>query len=598
VKALILAAGLGRRLGELTRDRTKAMVEVGRRMLIHRALDALRDAGIKDVVVVIGHGGAALRAALQDYPEQVRITFVENPAYETTNNIYSLWLARETLASDDTLILESDLIFDPRLIEDVLADRSENLAVVSPFKPGMDGTVTLVDDDDVILSVVPRTAFDWRESSRYFKTVNVYRFSKAFSRNLYLPFLEAYIHSFGRNRFYEQVLAVIATMGRGELRAHRTTRAWYEIDDVEDLRNAETLFAAPEHKGASYARRHGGYWRFPNLLDACYLVHPFYPPERLVQEMQAQFATLLGAYPSGADIQRELISRLFPVRASQVLAGNGASEIIRSLRRVLKGPWSVPVPTFEEYLAHGTDDIRFETAAANFEFDPRRLERRARGAQVLALVNPNNPSGRLMSASEVDAALDMTRDLGMRLIVDESFLDFAVDGGTRSLLDASTLAANRHVIVVRSLGKSHGVAGLRLGFVASGDWELLAALRADLPIWNIGSLAEAFLQAAPRHHEAYVESCRRLAAERSRLQAKLVAIPGLRAFPSQANFLLCELDVDATPVVNALIERFNILIKDCTGKAGIPSPGFIRIAVRTEEENDRLALALRKVLPG
>jgi len=291
-----------------------------------------------------------------------------------------------------------------------------------------------------------------------------------------------------------------------------------------------------------------------------------------------------------------LITRLFPVRAAQVLVGNGASEIIRSLRRVLPGPWCVPVPTFEEYLAHGPGDVRLETAAAGFEFDPRRLEREAGGARVLALVNPNNPSGRMMPPSEVDAAVELTRGLGMRLIVDESFLDFAVDGVTRSLLEAFSLAAHPHVIVVRSLGKSHGVGGLRLGFVASGDPELLRSLRDDLPIWNVGSLAEAFLQAAPRHHEAYVESCRRLAAERSRLQSSLSAIPGLRVRPSQANFLLCELEVEAGPVTNALIETFNVLIKDCTGKAGIPNRRFIRIAVRTEAENDRLVQALRTVL--
>jgi choline kinase len=331
VKALILAAGLGRRLGELTRDRTKAMVEVGGRMLVLRALDALRAAGVRHTVLVIGHGGAALRAALASYPAEMRIDFVENPVYADTNNIYSLWLARETLASDDTLVLESDLIFDPSLIADVLADPSANLAVVAPFKPWMDGTVTLLDDNDGVVSVVPRTAFDWSVSGRYFKTVNIYKFSKAFSQNLYLPFLEAYIRAFGRSRFYEQVLAVIATMGHGELRAHRTARAWYEIDDIEDLRNAETLFAPAGNRLSSYARRHGGYWRFPDLLDACYLVHPFFPPERLLHELQAQFATLLGSYPSGADVQSDLITRLFPVRASQTLVGNGASEIIRSL---------------------------------------------------------------------------------------------------------------------------------------------------------------------------------------------------------------------------------------------------------------------------
>jgi histidinol-phosphate/aromatic aminotransferase/cobyric acid decarboxylase-like protein len=242
--------------------------------------------------------------------------------------------------------------------------------------------------------------------------------------------------------------------------------------------------------------------------------------------------------------------------------------------------------------------VLVETADAGFAFEPRRLERESGGARVLALVNPNNPTGRLMTTAEVDAAVEVTRSCGLRLIVDESFLDFAVGGETRSLIDADALAANPHVIVVRSLGKSHGAAGIRLGFVATGDAELLKALRADLPIWNVGSFAEAFLQVAPRHQEAYAESCRRLAAERSRLATSLSEIDGVRVLPSHANFLLCELERDAGATASAMVERFNVLIKDCSGKAGLAAGRYIRVAVRTEAENDRLVAALRAVLAG
>lgn len=596
MKAVILAAGLGRRLREHTRDRTKAMIEVAGRTLIDRSLEALAAAGVRDVVIVIGHGGAAVRAALQNHASGLRIEFIENPVYQDTNNIYSLWLARQTLAEDDTLILESDLIFDPGLIEDILKDESKSLAVVAPFQPWMDGTVAILDKDDDIVSLVPRAAFEWGEASRYFKTVNIYKFSRGFSRDLYLPFLEAYIHAFGRSRFYEQVLSVITAMGRSELRAHRTTRVWYEIDDVEDLHTAETLFAPTGERLRSYAGRYGGFWRFPGLVDACYLVHPFFPPPRLVEEMKAQFEAQVKAYPSGMNVQCELATRLFPVRASQVLVGNGASELIRSLRRVLPGPWCVPVPTFEEYLAHGDGNVLIDTAATGFSLDLAQLETFAGEARVLALVNPNNPTGRLMPPAEVEAILAATRRLGMRLILDESFIDFATEAETFSLLDAASLDRNPHVVVIRSLGKSHGVGGLRLGVLATGDTLLLASVRADLPIWNVGSLAEGFLQVAPRHHEAYLDACRLLTAERTRLAAGLNGLPGVRAHPSHGNFLLVELPVEASPLVSRLIEGFDILIKDLTGKAGLGGGRYVRIAVRTARENDRILEALRALL--
>ena len=595
MKALILAAGLGRRLGDLTRHRTKAMIEVGGRMLIHRSLDALFAAGVRDVVIVIGHGGAALREAIATRTGGLRIEFIENPIYQDTNNIYSLWLARETLAEDDTLILESDLVFEPGLIEDILKDESKSLAVVAPFQPWMDGTVTILDAHDDIVSLIPRAAFEWRDASRYFKTVNIYKFSRGFSRDLYLPFLEAYIRAFGRSRFYEQVLSVITAMGRSELKAHRTKRLWYEIDDVEDLHTAQTLFSPPSERLSGYARRFGGYWRFPGLVDACYLVHPFFPPPRLLEEMKAQFGALVTAYPSGMNVQCELATRLFPINASQVLVGNGASELIRSLRRVLPGPWCVPVPTFEEYLAHGEGNVLVETSATGFAFDPSQLESRAGAARVLALVNPNNPTGRLMPAAEVEETVEATRRLGMRLILDESFIDFA-GAETLSLLDAESLERNPHVLVIRSLGKSHGVGGLRLGVLATGDAALLASVRADLPIWNVGSLAEGFLQVAPRHHEAYLAACRRLSLERSRLAQGLSALKGVTVYPSLGNFLLVELPVAASPLVSALIERFDILIKDLTGKAGLLGGRHVRIAVRTEAENDRILDALKALL--
>jgi histidinol-phosphate/aromatic aminotransferase/cobyric acid decarboxylase-like protein/choline kinase len=596
LQAVILAAGLGRRLGELTRERTKAMLEVGDRTLIARALDALGAAGVARAVVVPGHAGAALQRALGAGHAGVAIEYVENPAYAETNNIYSLWLAREVLERDDSLILESDIVFEPDLIKDVLADASANLAVVAKFEPWMDGTVTLLDADDNVVSLVPRSAFDWSAASRYYKTVNIYKFSRGFARELYLPFLEAYIRAFGRSRFYEQVLAVVTYLAKSELRAHRTARRWYEIDDVEDLRTAETLFADAGQRLAAYAGRFGGLWRFPRLLDACYLVNPFFPHAAFLDELRARLQALVAAYPSGLEVQCELMSRLFPVRPAQLLVGNGASELIRALRGALPGPWGLPVPSFEEYLAQGTSDLTLAAAAPDFEPDLAALVELGRRAGTLVLVNPNNPTGAALAPVGLARLIEATAALGVRLIVDESFVDFADPGQGESLLSADVLERHPSLVVVRSLGKSHGVAGLRLGVVASADAKLIAALRRRLPIWNVNALAEAFLQAAPRHQDAYRDACRQLVAERRRLGGALSRLRRLRVVPSQANYFLCESERPAAELARALVERHEILVKDCTGKAGLASDRYLRFAVRTPEQNDRLLAALSEAL--
>src|SRR6185369_7078225 len=147
------------------------------------------------------------------------------------------------------------------------------------------------------------------EVERYYKTVNIYRFSKEFSRRFYLPFLAAYIEAFGRTRYYEQVLTVITYLSQTELAAYRVTdEKWYEIDDALDLDIAQTLFAEGAEGVAAYEQRYGGYWRFPKLIDFCYLVNPYFPHARLFDELRANLPRLAASYPSGQRVQALLAS--------------------------------------------------------------------------------------------------------------------------------------------------------------------------------------------------------------------------------------------------------------------------------------------------
>jgi len=595
---MILAAGMGKRLGKYTEDGTKCMVRVNGKSLIERALEALSRVGIKRVVLVVGYRADRLRLFLEGKYPELDLVYVLNEIYEKTNNIYSLWLAREYLAADDTLLLESDLIFQYQILERLLADPEPNLAVVSKFEAWMDGTVTMVDEERNIVSVIDKSAFKWKRVEEYYKTVNIYKFSRKFSVSYYLPFLEAYLTAFGHNRYYEQVLKVLALLEDVRFKALPVSgKRWYEIDDPNDLSVAETIFAEHEGKLERMQARYGGYWRFPGLLDYCYLVNPYFPPKRLVKEMTTSFRELLTQYPSGAAIQGSLAGKVFGLEPDRAAVGNGAAELIDAAARLMPGRVAMASPAFNEYPARfGRERTSvFPTAPKGFSYRPDELEAAARDADILILVNPDNPSGHFLDGTQTKGLVDRVLAAGKRVIVDESFADFAEPDRRFTLLDDAFLAARPGLVVIKSISKSYGVPGIRLGVMASGDAALIAAVRRLLPVWNVNSLGEFFLQIADKYKADYIAACDRLAAERSRFAAALEATGRFAVYPSQANYLLCRLTDGGSSrdLSTKLLDEERIFIKDLAGKEGFPAGGqFIRLAVRRTEENDRLVAAI------
>lgn len=244
MQAIILAAGMGRRLGELTRHNTKCMISVNGRTLIDRMLTQLSALNLKRVIIVIGYEGHKLKEHIGNRYANLNIEYVENPIYDKTNNIYSLALATDRLQEDDTILVESDLIFDDNLFRLIIDNPYPNLALVAKYQSWMDGTMVRIDDENDILNFVPKKAFSYDEADQYYKTVNVYKFSKEFSRQKYVPFINAYCKVLGPNEYYEQVLQVIASLDKSNIKALPIGDCkWYEIDDVQDLDIAEAIFA-------------------------------------------------------------------------------------------------------------------------------------------------------------------------------------------------------------------------------------------------------------------------------------------------------------------------------------------------------------------
>ena len=603
MQAIILAAGMGKRLKALTADNTKCMVEVNGVTLIERALAQLDELGLRRIVIVDGYQSEKLRAFVSTLSVSTPIEWRLNPFYDKTNNIYSLSLATDALEEDDTLLLESDIIFEEGILRDLVDDPRPTLALVDKYESWMDGTVVKIDEDDDIVAFVPGKKFKYSDIDEYYKTVNIYKFSKTFSRTHYVPFLEAYVKALGNNEYYEQVLRVIMHLDDSELKAKRLSgQLWYEIDDIQDLDIAESMFMPDDDEQLyRFEARYGGYWRYPSLIDFCYLVNPYYPPKRLLDEMRASFDTLVTQYPSGMRVNALLAAKTFGIEQDRTVVGNGAAELIKSLLGTFTGTVGFVRPTFEEYPNRYVRErsVSFvpETDDFSYTADDLMAFFAGTGIEALVLINPDNPTGNYLPKADVLRLAAWCGEQGIRLVYDESFSDFADEGGN-TLIDDGILAAYPTLVVVKSVSKSYGVPGVRLGIAASADTELIAFMRRDVSIWNINSFGEFFLQIAEKYKGDYAKALVGLRESRSELAAALASIDGLRVLPSQANYLMVELTgpMGSRTLAKRLLTERQILIKDLSKKIKRDGRQFIRVAVRTREDNAKLVAALRDML--
>ena len=599
---------MGRRLGDLTKDHTKCMVSVNGERLIDRLLGQLSGLSLNRVIIVVGYKGQELKDYIgHRYDDQLKIEYAENPIYDKTNNIYSLSLVKQQLQEDDTLLIESDLIFSDSLFQMIIADPYPNLALVAKYESWMDGTMVRLDADNNIVNFVPKKAFKYEDIDSYYKTVNIYKFSRDFSQQKYVPFLEAYCHALGNNEYYEQVLRVITLLDNAELKALPIGKEkWYEIDDIQDLDIAETIFAEGDEMLHRFNYRYGGHWRFPKMLDYCYLVNPYFPTKRMKDELRSSFDTLLTEYPSGMFVNSLLAGKYFGIRQDYVVVGNGAAELIKSLmERLLAGSSTSKVgviyPTFEEYphrlKQEGIVAFQPDNRDLKYTEDDLIAFYTGKGISSLLLINPDNPSGNFISMAGLQKLLAWSKTQQIQLIVDESFVDFSDDFEHNTLLRHETLADNPQLVVMKSISKSYGVPGLRLGVLASSDVELIKWIKKDISIWNINSFAEFYMQIFGKYESDYLAACRKFIAERRRFEVLLREIPYMRVLPTQANYFCIELTdkYSSAELTKLLLERYNIMVKDCDSKNGLKGRNFIRISVRSQQDNDQLIVALKEL---
>ena len=602
MQAVILAAGMGRRLKEHTKDKTKCMVKVGGMTLIERGLRILDEEGLSQIVIVTGYQAQGLKAHVASLTLKTPVVYVDNTEYEKSSNLYSLLLARQYLEKDDTLVIESDIIYDKTVVDRILSAEDECLTFVSKPKPWMDGSIVTLDKDGYIKDFIGADNFEFKDMDSYYKTVSMYKLGHEYLNKVYLPLLAAYVQAWGGRTHYESALKVVAFKEQRVIKAMvLETEKWYEINDIQDMDIAESIFAEGDEKLSRYMKRFGGYWRYEGMYDFCYLVNPFFPNQRFMDEMKANFETLIREYPSGMAVNSLLAAKYFELRPEQVCVGNGTAELIKSLMENFSGKLGLIYPTFEEYPHRKKKEQLVPYWVINEDFtytvDDIMEFYSDKDVDAIVLVNPDNPSGHFILREDILRLEEWARARGSSIIVDESFVDFA-DIPEQTLLTQDIIDGHPKLIVLKSISKSFGVPGLRLGILASADADMIAAMKKDVSIWNINSFAEYYMQIIEKYKDDYEDAMRRFMQVRERYLGKLAKIPALKVFPSQANYVMCRLEngMSSRKLADTMLNRYNILIKDLSTKEGLNGGNYIRLSVKTDEENDVVVEVLNELL--
>ena len=596
-RAVILAAGMGTRLSPLTLDTPKCLTEINGQPILIRGLRALANLGLSEAVIVVGHHAHKVRERVGSSCFGLDISYVDAPHYLTTNNICSLWEARD-YCDEDILLIEGDVVFDETLMAEILEQSGSAVAVV-PYHRELSGTIVRRDQSGRITEFV--LAVDQDEDFSIegaYKTANVYLLRAEMMQSHFLPRLCLTVESGQVDDYYEVVLRdlvadeSLADLTAVDVSAHR----WSEVDDHRDLAATQFQFLDRDAQFDRIQHLHGSYWRY-GFVDHSYLYNMYFPTDEMVAGFRHDLSQIVTQYPVG---QQEII-RLLSIWAGtdpdHLVVANGGSELIKILGESFVERMTIPVPSFNEY-----ENVLAPEQLNRFPLDPEtfELDIDAFGdsaiqsrSNVALIVTPNNPTSLSVSRSDL---LELARRLephDCKLIVDESFVEFSRLGPAASV--ESEIEAHPNLAVLKSMSKVLGIAGVRLGYLLTSDPEFLDHFRQRIPIWNINGLAEAFLRSVGSYRDEFVLSCDLVRRTCQDLYQQLSMIEGLEPIEPDANFVFCKITtpgVTGAQLARELYVGHGILIKDCTSKSMPNGDVYLRIASRTPSDNRRLVEAL------
>lgn len=581
----VLAAGLGSRLGEYTEFKSKWLLEVNGSSLAYRYLKAFKQNNINTIFVVTGHASDKLIKVLNSINKKfnLKLIYIHNAFYSTTNNIYSLDLALKEIILTDferLIIAECDLFISQEATNSFLKLKEGNFLLASSYQYWMDGSCINCEKDGTVKRLLNKNEIPSDNYFGLFKTVNWYSFDKQYVANKLQPFVSIYNSKISSSSYYELVIKILLEISNEPLKVHLIdAKEWFEIDDVSDLHLAECLDNISEGNFDPLVKRYGGFWKFPWLKDLTLLVNPYFPTNKLKRELSLLIEEKMGDYPSSQNCIAKLASKTLSVSDKEIIIGNGVCELMMNLLPKIEGKFEIAAPFFLEYEAILGDSLITLDETKDFS-----------SLNNLIIVNPNNPDGKVIPVDKIIEIANVLKANKKFLIYDESFSDFYHDEEI-SLLDSKRLINNKNIVVLKSFGKTYGIAGLRLGIMASGDTNLIAKFKNYVPIWNINTPAEIFLDLLPRYKDEYKKSISKISklAQEFFLKLKIIHNEKIFIYKPTANFLFIKFNKknDLDKVENNLFKN-GFIVKNIIGRKGLPMY-CMRIAVLKSEINNKVA---------
>ena len=356
------------------------------------------------------------------------------------------------------------------------------------------------------------------------------------------------------------------------------------------------LFNVRSHNPSFFSVKESAVHKGP-LLDFCIPVNLHFPPPQMVQRIGEHLPEILRYYPDYAEVHAKYIGEIAGISPACIVPANGSTEIITRLCHLTRGPILTTIPTFSRWtdlpneLGIPLHTIK-QDVRRNFRLEVAEIVSRVNelGVRMLVISNPSNPTGAWFEFDETKELVLSLPEVEL-IVIDESFLDFSdLESAVRLIPSA------RNLVVVKSLGKSLGWHGVRLGYAAM-DARGADLLRSELPFWNVNGLAAYILKSMSEFKDEFVQSLALVAQDRTYMLNQLETISSLRVFPSKANFLYVELpgNVAGRKLRDRLLEEYGLMVRECSNKIG-SSERYLRLAVQTKEAVDLLVQALRESL--
>ena len=541
---VILAAGMAKRLRPLTDERPKCLLTIGQRTLLQRTVDGILDAGISELVVVTGYRGQMIREFLTQHYPQLTIHFLDNADYAHTNNIFSLWLTRPYTDGRDFLLLDSDILFDPRIIPEVLKAEGSALAL-NRHELGEEEMKIVVDDNNNIVEISKTCAVE----KAIGESVGIEKMTADYSRALFKE-LEQMIDKEGLiDIFYERAFERLIPQGH-TFRVVDTTGFYsMELDTVEDFENAKKLIR-----------------RRMNFLDRNEF--NFEPSQKVIEAIKnfdpKDLCFYTRIYDQGKkSVISVRVSEIYGVPEEQVLLTYGGEDMLKNAIHyfLMKSDnKKILIPEFSWWYYNKV----VQECDGMFEMYPLHEQKDAFAYDIdeviaytnrihpcmLLLASPNNPTGNSLDSEEIVRIMENIPSDTM-VLVDEAYANFIT-----SDVDYIAPLVNKYnnLIISRTLSKFYGLPGLRcgFGFIGKGHDQFLSYINKYL---GYNRFSEAVALAALESDDYYRHVADDMEWGRQLYKKELGNLPGFKVYKSMANFILIKYPVE---IRDALMEALRI----------------------------------------